>query len=299
MNVLLDSLASRLTAIDRTLLTYRLAEGSPLGGVLSDVSPWAVVSLMALDDAQHVTLVDQGVLVEVVDMAGPARQSPGVLPNSQRGVAHLQIDHLADSGHRRIGYALPSDPRLRQFAMPRRSGVREALDRPLPHRSPSCPDTNLRSIGSDPRDGRAHTDVSHAFVTSGLISKFTCGSMCRSTWLPALPSQEIENPHADPHTDLHAIRTVVHMKEARISATEPRRALGQPSGVHSPRSTSAAVRVLADGFRDRETTRAMDDAGAGARGASGSAKLAQPQEPASPSACGSSGAAKLAAPTRG
>jgi hypothetical protein len=35
----------------------------------------------------------------------------------------LQVEYLATAGHRRMGYALPDDPRLSVFVAPRLAGV--------------------------------------------------------------------------------------------------------------------------------------------------------------------------------
>src|SRR2546428_156335 len=48
-----------------------------------------------------------------------------VLEAAQRLWSRPQVEHLAATGHRRIGYALPTDPRLRIFAEPRLAGVSE------------------------------------------------------------------------------------------------------------------------------------------------------------------------------
>jgi DNA-binding LacI/PurR family transcriptional regulator len=41
----------------------------------------------------------------------------------QRRIGELQARHLAEAGHRRLGFALPDDDRLRAFTVPRLEGV--------------------------------------------------------------------------------------------------------------------------------------------------------------------------------
>jgi DNA-binding LacI/PurR family transcriptional regulator len=45
---------------------------------------------------------------------------------SEQRTGYLQVEHLANAGHRRIGYALPDNPRLHDLATLRLEGAREA-----------------------------------------------------------------------------------------------------------------------------------------------------------------------------
>ena len=55
-------------------------------------------------------------------------QVPSVASDNVRAVKRA-VEHLAAAGHRRVGYALPDDPRLSVFATPRLNGVRAACQR--------------------------------------------------------------------------------------------------------------------------------------------------------------------------
>nr|WP_246406049.1 substrate-binding domain-containing protein [Modestobacter versicolor] len=62
------------------------------------------------------------VIGSVVD---PDPRGPDEFAAYQTRVGRLQVQHLAGAGHRALGYATTTDPRLADFAGPRLDGVRE------------------------------------------------------------------------------------------------------------------------------------------------------------------------------
>ncbi|MET8945752.1 substrate-binding domain-containing protein [Streptomyces sp. NPDC004542] len=58
-----------------------------------------------------------------------SRRRAGEISNPQEDVGRKQAEYLLGRGHTRLGYALPSDDRLRAFYEPRLVGVRECCAR--------------------------------------------------------------------------------------------------------------------------------------------------------------------------
>lgn len=68
----------------------------------------------------------------------------------------LQVQHLARSGHRRIGYAAPNDPRVAEFADLRLAGVRaQCADLGLPEPLVESVDLEVASGSAAVRSWRA------------------------------------------------------------------------------------------------------------------------------------------------
>jgi DNA-binding LacI/PurR family transcriptional regulator len=94
-----------------------------------------VIGLDAFDAGEEQAMRAAGIVVAVAALDDdPHRAGTFVLPNEQ--VGRIQVTHLAERGHRRIGFALPDDPRVEAFAQGRLSGVRRTcadlgLDRPV------------------------------------------------------------------------------------------------------------------------------------------------------------------------
>jgi DNA-binding LacI/PurR family transcriptional regulator len=108
-----------------TLVTRHLERSAgPLADLWSKISPVAVIGVEAFDEAEMAAMRAAGIQV-VVAMLSDAPQ-PGILTMSQRLWSRTLLEHLAATGHRRTGYAFPTDPRLSAFAEPRLDGVREA-----------------------------------------------------------------------------------------------------------------------------------------------------------------------------
>ncbi|VEH36588.1 Mgl repressor and galactose ultrainduction factor [Cellulomonas fimi] len=122
---LVEGLTERLQAQGLSLLVRRAAEGVALSGLWRSVSPAAVVSLDALDGAELEAMEGAGIPV-VSALVRPRASAPGVLTGSHTLIGATQLQHLAATGHRHIGYGLPDDPRVAVFRDLRLDGVRTA-----------------------------------------------------------------------------------------------------------------------------------------------------------------------------
>lgn len=99
------------------------ASTKPLSSVWRHVQPAAVAALDTLADADLKALSQAGIpaLEGILD---PGRPSPTSL--DQELVGSLQVRHLAERGHTRIGYGVIDDPREFRFSEPRLAGARRA-----------------------------------------------------------------------------------------------------------------------------------------------------------------------------
>ncbi|MFC4616816.1 LacI family DNA-binding transcriptional regulator [Cellulomonas algicola] len=122
---LVEGLTERLQAQGLSLFVRRTTDGSALSGLWRTVAPAAVVSLDGLDDAEQRAMEDAGIPV-VSALVRPRRSAQGVLTLSHTLIGATQLQHLAATGHRHIGYGLPDDPRVTVFRDLRLDGVRTA-----------------------------------------------------------------------------------------------------------------------------------------------------------------------------
>ena len=121
---LLDHLAAELADRGLSLLVHHLRGGRPLSELLRVVTPRAVVGFTALstEDREATRRAGIQVLGTLLDEDPGAA---GVFTVAQRSIGRLQARHLHAAGHRAIGYAASTDPRVRQFVELRLDGVRE------------------------------------------------------------------------------------------------------------------------------------------------------------------------------
>ena len=111
-----EEMAAALADHGLTLVTHLAgARGRPLADVCATVNALAVIGLTSFDDDAAQALYRAG-----ADVVLPTRfsHSAAGLP-----VGRLQAGHLIARGHRRIGYALPAHPGLREMAADRLEGV--------------------------------------------------------------------------------------------------------------------------------------------------------------------------------
>ncbi len=96
------------------------------------------------------------VAVALFARSGKGRLDFGI---PQQRVGRLQAEHLAATGHRRLGYAAPDDERVRMFAEPRLDGVRQA-----------CADLGLEDplVQPVPLDAEAAADAVSAWRGAGV-----------------------------------------------------------------------------------------------------------------------------------
>jgi DNA-binding LacI/PurR family transcriptional regulator len=121
---IIEILSRELDKRDLTLLIRHLERSAgPLAVLWSQVSPIAVIGMESFDQTDVAAMRAAGIQVVIALVSDDPQ--PEVLTMAQRLWSRPQVEHLAATGHRRIGYALPTDPRLRIFAEPRLAGVSE------------------------------------------------------------------------------------------------------------------------------------------------------------------------------
>ncbi|MFT4166976.1 MAG: LacI family DNA-binding transcriptional regulator [Microlunatus sp.] len=111
------------------------------------ITPAAVVVFDDIDDAELTALHAAGARAVVAWTASGTGR--GELEQVDREAGRLQVRHLIDRGHRRLGYAWPADPRLVAFARPRLTGVEEAC------RAAGLPAPDVRTVPLDGDDAEA------------------------------------------------------------------------------------------------------------------------------------------------
>lgn len=141
MDSLLDHLTGELAVRDLSVLVYHCRANQPLSDLWRAVTPRAVVGFTAFsaEEEHHMRQAGIQVIGTVLD-TDP--RHPGAFAVSQTQVGRLQVQHLAGAGHRVVGYAATSDPRLADFAAPRLAGVRDECRRlglPVPRVRPVEP----------------------------------------------------------------------------------------------------------------------------------------------------------------
>lgn len=90
------------------------------------VTPVAVVTFELMPPAEVAELAEEGVIVE--QWFGPASADDDREGRPFSSIGQLQVAHLAERGHRRLGYAYPADDRVHAFAEARLRGVREECE---------------------------------------------------------------------------------------------------------------------------------------------------------------------------
>jgi DNA-binding LacI/PurR family transcriptional regulator len=132
---MIEALTEDLGGAGLSLLTRRELPHSTLAALWRELAPAAVITVGDVDPAEHRAMRAAGIY-HAAWLPGPAsrRDAALVVPNERIG--HLQATHLAATGHRRIGYAAPTDARLTHILELRLSGVRAAclergLDEPV------------------------------------------------------------------------------------------------------------------------------------------------------------------------
>ncbi|WP_009478531.1 LacI family DNA-binding transcriptional regulator [Rhodococcus sp. JVH1] len=120
----LKDLSIAFAGHDLTFLVHPRMHGTQsIADVWKAISPAAVVSLEEITDEDAATMRAAGIEVAVLSWS-TARLRSRELTMPEAPIGRLQAEYLASS-HRRIGYALPDDDRLRLVAEARLAGVRE------------------------------------------------------------------------------------------------------------------------------------------------------------------------------
>jgi len=134
---LLEHLSAALARGGLTLVAHPRggAQPRPVADIWKAIGPAAVITMeeVAADDEAAMRAAGIEVALALVDRSS---SGSGNLLIPQERTGRLQAEHLAAAGHRRLGYALTDDPRLRAFSDHRLDGVRQAcadlgLDEPV------------------------------------------------------------------------------------------------------------------------------------------------------------------------
>jgi DNA-binding LacI/PurR family transcriptional regulator len=124
-----NMLGNLSTALAREGLTFVAHPGSradrPIAEIWKAITPAAVLSFTDFSDDETEAMRAAGVAL-VVALLGRAGRHGRELEVPQQLVGRRQAEHLLGTGHQRLGYAYPDDPRLQIFAEPRLAGVRAA-----------------------------------------------------------------------------------------------------------------------------------------------------------------------------
>ena len=120
----MDSVAETIATDGLELFLHRCPPGRDIKNLWTAITPAAVIRLGSLgaENDESLRRSQIGFLVELAN----SELEPGLVLFPGVDTGTLQAKHLADRGHRRIGYAWPDDDRLDNFAGARLRGVQEA-----------------------------------------------------------------------------------------------------------------------------------------------------------------------------
>lgn len=125
---MLSEISKELSRRGFTLLIHRCSAESERRAVWRGVRPTGIIAYEPLGAADLKELRHAGVHVGTV-MFDPAVPAEGTLVSPQGRVGNCQVDYLVGKGHRRLGYAMPADVRVQDFAEQRLAAVRAACRR--------------------------------------------------------------------------------------------------------------------------------------------------------------------------
>jgi len=117
----LDQLESRLSVAGLTMLVYYGGARGRLAGVWRAVTPRAVISASPFTAAERRELRQAGVQALTIGESSEGSSDATL----QERIGRMQVDYLAQAGHRRIAIATSSDAGLQEFAEPRLGGARQ------------------------------------------------------------------------------------------------------------------------------------------------------------------------------
>ena len=121
-----SGLTDAVAATGRSLVTWFLRPGVRLREVLRDITPQAIFEFVPLSAEDRATAAGTG--IPVISATEP-------IARLDRGVGGLQVLHLAQAGHRRLGIVTTDNRWVGVFRDARRAGVHEtaaALGLPAP-----------------------------------------------------------------------------------------------------------------------------------------------------------------------
>jgi DNA-binding LacI/PurR family transcriptional regulator len=159
VGALLQNLSSALASCGLLLVVHpRSRDTGSSSDVWKAITPAAVLAFEDLGREEVAAMRAAGIELIANLLGRPVRGRDFGVRLHHTGI--LQVQHLAAAGHRRIGFAMPEDPRVESFAQPRLEGVRQAcadlgLDEPVVRTVPLEPVAATHAV----RDWRAATPV--------------------------------------------------------------------------------------------------------------------------------------------
>lgn len=118
---LIEHLSGRLAEAGLTLVVHAHPRAArPVSELWKAIAPAALINHQALSPAEEAAADRAGMLV-VTPVFRP--RGGRTFRSFQRRIGELQVHHLGQLGHSRLGFALPDDDRLRAFTAPRLEGV--------------------------------------------------------------------------------------------------------------------------------------------------------------------------------
>ncbi|MGI9147499.1 MAG: LacI family DNA-binding transcriptional regulator [Chloroflexota bacterium] len=146
----LEHLSTALASEGLMLVVHPRSGGARhIAEVWKAVTPAAVIAFEDFPRDEAAAMRAAGVEVVTALLGRSSRGREFGIPQQRSGC--LQVEHLAATGHRRLGYAFPADERVHSFARPRLDGVRQAcadlgLDQPVVHTVPLDPEAAAGAV---------------------------------------------------------------------------------------------------------------------------------------------------------
>ena len=118
LSTMVAALASDVAASGRSLVLWQQQDPNDLAATLSHLQPVLAIALGQLNSVQRALLARSHVPC-VQTVSGRGHGDPST---------ELQIRHLAETGHRHVGYVTTIDPALALFARPRLAAARATCE---------------------------------------------------------------------------------------------------------------------------------------------------------------------------
>jgi DNA-binding LacI/PurR family transcriptional regulator len=126
VGALTSNLSTELAKHGMTFVLHPItAGGRSTAEIWKAITPAAVLAFEEFSADESAAMTAAGVEL-VVALLGRSRRRRRELEVPQQRIGRMQAEHLAATGHTRLGFAEPDDERLRNFAEPRLDGVRVA-----------------------------------------------------------------------------------------------------------------------------------------------------------------------------
>lgn len=121
---LMEQLTDELEPFGLMAVTRRIRNGTSVSSLWRELRPAALVTIAPLPAQDELEIRAAG--IPLIGAALAPMSTVDLTPGPQTGIGYLQVEHLAFTGHRRLGYAAPDDVRVARFFGPRLEGARAA-----------------------------------------------------------------------------------------------------------------------------------------------------------------------------